>query len=149
VPTTVPTASASPAKTATATPAPKPSASAPPKAAAAPAGIDEARALLRKGRFDDAARGFQSHLRDSKGATHSVQVLLACSSENVQKALKSVQSDELFILPIHYQGKACYRFGWGLYDSDAKAKIGLRTVPDYFNERGNKPKVLPLAEMVR
>jgi septal ring-binding cell division protein DamX len=102
---------------------------------------------MRNGDFAAAARGFSGALKDSK-STHSVQVLIACSSETVQKALKSVQAQELFIVPIRLQGKACYRLGWGVYESEAKATAAIGTVPSYFKD-GNKPKALPLSEMLR
>jgi hypothetical protein len=110
--------------------------------------LAESGSLLRRGQFDEAARGFQTHLKDAK-ATHSVQVLLACSTETMEKVVKSVQAEDLFIVPINYRGKSCYRVGWGLYDSEAKAKAGMRAVPAYFTAENNRPKVVTLAEMLR
>ena len=104
--------------------------------------------MLHKGQFAEAAQAFQSNLKEGK-ATHSVQILLACSTETIQKAVGNVPGDELFILPIHYKGKDCYRLGWGLYDSEAKAGAGVHGVPEYFRQGGAKPKVVTVAEILR
>lgn len=146
---------AAPATLTTTVPAAKPAPpSSSPKATPAPAkpsgggaGLDEPRSLLRKGRFDEAARGFQSHLKSSK-ASHSVQILVACSTDTLQKAVSAVPADDLYVLPVHYRGKDCYRVGWGLYESEAKANAGARAVPDYFRQGGARPKVVPLAELL-
>lgn len=60
-----------------------------------------------------------------------------------------MQADDLYVLPVHYKGKDCYRLGWGLYESEAKANAGARSLPDYFRHGGARPKVLPVAELVR
>lgn len=139
-----------PAPTATTMPAAKPAAAkaAPPASTSAPAGIAEARTLLRKSQFDDAARAFQSHFKSSR-ASYSVQILVACSTETLQKAASAVPADDLYVLPVHYKGKDCYRLGWGLYESEAKANAGARSVPDYFRHGGARPKVVAVAELLR
>ena len=145
-----------PAPTATTMPAAKPAAAkaepaskaAPPASTSAPAGIAEARTLLRKGQFDDAARAFQSHFKSSK-AGYSVQILVACSTDTLQKAASAVPADDLYVLPVHYKGKDCYRLGWGLYESEARANAGARSVPDYFRHGGARPKVVAVAELLR
>jgi hypothetical protein len=146
-PTAVPTP-AKPVSAAPATPAPKATPSpAAPKTAAASGGLEQARAALRGGRFDEAARGFQSHLKDNKTG-FSVQILVACSTETLQKAVNAVQAGELYVLPVNYRGKDCYRIGWGLYESEAKATSGARAVPDYFRQGGARPKVMPVSELL-
>ena len=105
-------------------------------------------ALFQFGQGDDAAQGFLSSFEQTKGG-YSVQLLVACSDETVQKAAAAVPAEELFILPVHYKGKDCYRIGWGVYDSESKAANGAKTVPAYFRDGGAKPKVVPLAEILR
>ncbi len=142
--TPVPAASTPPPNTA---PAAKPSAAPAPKAAAALT-MAESGSLLRKGQFDAAANGFQAHFNATKG-TYSIQILVACSTETVQKAVSAVTGDDLYVLPVHYKGRDCYRLGWGLYDSEAKANAGLRGVPGYFKQGGARPKVVSVAELLR
>jgi hypothetical protein len=62
--------------------------------------------------------------------------------------VNAVQAGELYVLPVHYKGKDCYRIGWGLYESEAKASTGARSVPDYFRQGGARPKVMPLSELL-
>jgi hypothetical protein len=143
----VPAASTPPTATA---PSARPSAAAttaPPKAGATPS-MAESGALLRRGQFDLAANGFLAHFKASKGS-YSIQLLVACSTETIQKAAGAVTGDELYVLPVQYKGKDCHRLCWGLYDNEAKANAGLRGVPGYFKQGGARPKVMSVAELLR
>jgi hypothetical protein len=99
---------------------------------------------MREGSFVEAARSFESEVRASP-KRYSVQVLVACSTETIQKALDSVAADELFILPVSFRGRSCYRVCWGLYDSEAGAQAALQAMPQYFREGGATPRVSPTA----
>jgi hypothetical protein len=104
--------------------------------------LADARGLLERGDLPQAARGFTSNVRAASGA-FSVQLLVACSDETVQKAVHNVPDPELYILPVNYKGRACYRVCWGIYDSETRAQSALRSVPDYFRKGGASPKVVP------
>ena len=56
-------------------------------------------------------------------------------------------ADELFILPVTFQGKSCYRLCWGAYDSRAEADAARASVPDYFRQ-GTSPRLSPLHELL-
>jgi hypothetical protein len=144
-----PAATPTPAARVPATPAPRTSAAAP-VTAPRPAGavsLADSRALLRSGRNAEAASGFAAALKPAKG-TYTIQLLVACVDETVQKAVAAVPAEEFFILPTHYSGKDCYRMCWGLYDSEAKASGALKTLPAYFREGGAKPKVITAASVL-
>ncbi len=128
----------------TAPPATAPPAIAPPATAS---GGGDTRNLLRRGSFNEAAQGFASQVKRA-GNRFSVQVLVACSNETIQKALDSVPSEELFILPVNYRGKACYRLCWGLYESQDRATAALLSLPEYFRQGGASPKVSPAAALL-
>ena len=66
----------------------------------------------------------------------SLQVLVACAPENVQKAVTAVPAEELFILPVNVKGRACYRLCWGVYDSRPAAEAALSGLPSYFRQGG-------------
>ena len=110
--------------------------------------LAEARTLMRQGRLPQAARGFETNVRGAPSGTLSVQLLVACAPETVQKALDGVHSDELFILPVSYQGRDCFRMCWGLYSTPAKATSAMRALPEYFRAGGASPKVLPVASLL-
>jgi hypothetical protein len=132
---------------ASAPPVTAPPATAPPATTRpAPAAAD-ARGRLRRGEFAEAARDFTSEVKKA-GSRYSVQVLVACSGDTVQKALDNVSSSELFILPVNYRGKACYRICWGLYDSQDRATAALLSLPEYFRQGGASPKVSPAAALL-
>jgi hypothetical protein len=125
------------------TPPPAVAAQPPPAAAAG-----DARALLRGGSLPEAARGFASTLSPGARGRFSIQLLVACSPETVLKAVGSVASDDLFILPVDYKGRACYRMCWGVYDSRQGAETALAALPTYFRQGGATPRLQPLVDLL-
>jgi hypothetical protein len=103
--------------------------------------IEDARALLSRGSLAPAAEAFAANVRGARSA-FSIQILVACSDDTVQKAIASVPAQGLFILPVHYKGKSCYRLCWGLYDAESRATSAVGTVPEYFRQGGANPKVV-------
>jgi septal ring-binding cell division protein DamX len=140
--TPAPTSAARPP---TPTPAPPPAAR-PTPAPAAPTG--DARALLAQGALAEAARAFAASLRPSARGRFTLQVLVACAPENVQKAVSAVPAQELLVLPVDLKGRACYRRCWGLYDSRPAAEAALGSLPSYFRQGGTAPRLSPLAELI-
>jgi hypothetical protein len=141
-----------PAPRATPTPAPPPRATpaapTPTPRPATAAGAGDARTLLRQGALPEAARGFAASLAPGPRSRFSVQVLVACATENVEKAVAAVPADELFVLPVNFKGRACYRLCWGVYDSRPAAEAALAGLPSYFRQGGSPPRVSPLAELL-
>jgi len=144
----LPTAAPGPAATVAAAPtsAPRPLPAPPtttlaPVRSAASAGLADARDAFRRGEYRNAARSFEANLRAARGS-HTVQILVACSDDTLQKAQQQVQAPELFIVPVSYQGKSCYRLLWGLFDSEPRALAAVGQVPDYFRQNGAKPKAV-------
>lgn len=109
--------------------------------------LREARALLASGDLAQAARGFAANLRTAPAGAASVQLLIACSDATVQKAVSTVRSPELYIVPVKYQGRDCYRMLWGLYANAAQAAAATRSVPEYFRQNGASPRVMSAAEL--
>jgi septal ring-binding cell division protein DamX len=155
--TTAPVPGATPAPTPVATPpptpAPRPTATPrltptprPTPAPVAPAG--DAHALLAQGALPDAARAFAGQLTPGARSRFTLQVLVACAPENVQKAVSTVPSQELLVLPVEVKGRACYRLCWGVYDSRPAAEAALGSLPSYFRQGGASPRVSPLVELL-
>jgi uncharacterized protein DUF4388 len=114
---------------------------------APPAAAPDGRALLRTGRFPEAARAFASSTRAAGKSAAVIQLLIACSAETVQKAVDSGSASDLVILPVDFKGRDCYRLVWGVYPSAARATAALPTVPEYFRNGGAAPKVLGVSEV--
>ena len=72
----------------------------------------------------------------------SAYVLVACSTETLDKANRAVDSPELFLLPVDLDGRACYRVCWGLFASEAEAGQARGRVHRYFIENGARPRVV-------
>jgi septal ring-binding cell division protein DamX len=103
--------------------------------------------LLLKGRLAEAAQGFAANLKAPKSA-FSIQLLVACADETVEKAVQNVQAQELYILPVSFKGRNCYRLCWGIYESEDRANSASRSVPEYFRKGGATPKVLPASSLL-
>jgi hypothetical protein len=127
------------------TPSPRPVATPPP--AAARTGGD-GHALLRQGSFAEAARSFATSLAPGARGRFSNQLLTACSTDTIAKAVQAVPGDELFILPVTFQGRSCYRLCWGVYDTRPAAEAGRNGVPAYFRQSGTTPRLSPLSELL-
>jgi hypothetical protein len=96
---------------------------------------------MQRGALAEAARAFAASVRSGQGA-YTVQILVACSDDTVRKALDNVEAQELYILPVLYKGRDCYRLLWGLYDTEPRASSATRAVPEYFRRGGARPKVV-------
>lgn len=110
-------------------------------------GLGEARALLQRGDLPGASRAFAAQLASAPGGSHSIQLLVACAPETITKALANANTEELYVLPVRYQKRDCYRLCWGLYASRAQAESARRGVPAYFTSGGATPKVLSAPEL--
>jgi hypothetical protein len=111
-----------------------------------PPSLAEARAFLKSGDLEQAARGFTANVKAAAPGSASVQLLVACSPETVQKAVQNAGSPELFIIPVNYKGRDCYRLCWGIYESAARAASEMRTLPEYFR-KGATPRFVSTAEI--
>jgi hypothetical protein len=149
--TPAPTANAPSAVPVTTAPPPSPPATPVPGPTASPRptikASADARSLLQSGSYPEAAQGFAAGLKKS-GARYSIQILVACSTETIQKANQSVPGDELYIMPVVFRGRSCYRICWGMYPTEEAAAVGLRALPEYFRRGGATPKVVPTAGML-
>ena len=150
LPKPLPSAAATPPPTAPPTPppTPPPTSTVPAKPASALGGLPAARQLLDRRDFASAARGFEANLRSSPEARFSVQLLVACSDDTVDKAVAQAGSPDLFILPVNYKGRSCYRMCWGLYDTEARANAATSAIPAYFREGGARPRVMPTSGLL-
>jgi hypothetical protein len=137
-----------PTPTATAPVVTRPPATPPPTPPVSVNLLEQARTALRGGNYAEAARAFAAHIRRAPRGTATVQLLVACSTDTVQKAMSEVGSSELFILPVNYQGRDCYRMCWGLYADAARAASAVRSLPDYFRRGGASPRVVTAAEVL-
>jgi hypothetical protein len=112
--------------------------------------LARARAQLRQGELGEAARGFAAHLRSGATAgTFSIQLFVACAPDTVQKAVSEVNAPELFILPVSYKGRECFRLCWGVYGNAAGAAAAGRSLPEYFVRGGAAPHVMSAAELLK
>lgn len=148
VPSSTPVPKATPKPPTTPTPTPRPvSTPAPAVARATPAagpvvsgsGYD----AMKAGRLSDAATIFASAAR-SRAGEFSVQLLVACSAQTIEKALQNDPSPELFVLPATVAGKACHRMMRGYYSTEDAAARAVLALPPYYVTEGAKPRAIAI-----
>ena len=128
----------------TATPAPAVAARATPAARPAAGGYD----ALKAGRLAEAAAAFES-VAQSKSAEFSVQLLVACSPQTIEKAILNDASTELFILPATIGGKPCQRLMRGFFKTNDEAARAVASLPGYYVAEGAKPKAVLVKSVLR
>lgn len=111
------------------------------------AGYEDAAVRLRRGDVAAAARGFAAALPDEG---YTIQLLVACSPETAIKAAGQTPSADLFVVPLRFQGRDCYRVLYGRYASEPEAREALeRSVPAYFKQTPSRPRIESLATVAR
>lgn len=126
--------------------APTPAPAATPPVASRSA-VTDASALLRDGDLAAAGQAFVARLSERRGAW-SVQLLVACQADTVQKAVANTGAEALMVLPVAYKGRACHRLLWGLYGSEQEARGAVASVPGYFVQNGARPTPVAAAKVL-
>lgn len=140
-------ATPSPAPKSTPAPAPAVAVQATPAAAAVrPSGGGYE--ALKAGRLAEAAAGFES-LAQARSADFSVQLLVACSPQTIEKAIQNDSSTDLFILPATIAGKPCHRLMRGFFKTNAEATQAVASLPGYYVAEGAKPKAVLVKSVLR
>jgi hypothetical protein len=153
---TAPAAVATPAPATTPAATPKPPSTPTPRPVSTPAPV-VARATppagplvtgsgydaMKAGRLSDAGMIFASAAR-SRAAEFSVQLLVACSAQTIEKALQNDPSPDLFVLPATVAGKPCHRMMRGYYATEAAAARAVLALPPYYVTEGAKPRAVAI-----
>jgi septal ring-binding cell division protein DamX len=103
---------------------------------------------LKAGRLAEATAGFES-IAQARASEFSVQLLVACSAQTIEKAIQNDPSTELYVLPATIGGKACHRLMRGYYKTLAEATQAVASLPGYYVAEGAKPKAVPVKSIVR
>ncbi len=136
----------------------KPSATPVPKAPSAPAKAtpsvppppvqSSAYEALKAGRLAEAVLSSE-RLVKGHGGEFSVQLLVACSPQTIEKAIQNDPSPDLFVLPATVSGKSCHRLMRGLFKTSGEAAQMVSSLPGYYVAEGAKPRAVPLKTLVR
>lgn len=103
---------------------------------------------LKAGRLAEAAAVFERAAL-ARSSEFSVQLLVACSPQTIEKALQNDSSSELFVLPATVGGKPCHRLMRGFHPTAAEATQAVSTLPAYYASEGAKPRAVPLKSVLR
>ncbi len=95
--------------------------------------------------MDRAARLFQDLVRTERTGGFTLQLMIACETDNVQRAHSQSGDDGMmYVLPFSYKGRSCYRACWGLYSSRDAAQASISRLPNAYAAAGIKPIVVPI-----
>jgi septal ring-binding cell division protein DamX len=103
---------------------------------------------LKAGRLAEASAAFES-VAQTRSSEFSVQLLVACSAQTIEKAIQNDPSAELFVLPATIGGKPCHRLMRGFYKTSDEAAQAVLALPGYYVAEGAKPKAVPMKSVVR
>ena len=119
-------------------PTPIPAAAQPNGARTAPATLAEARSLLRSGELDQAAQGFAATVKAAPQGERQRPAPGGLLSGDGAEGAAATVSAELYIVPVNYQGRDCYRLCWGLYERRGRRHRRWASCPST-SAKGRRP----------
>jgi hypothetical protein len=112
---------------------------------AAPNPID----LALNGKVAEAAGLWKRELSKSRNRL-TIQLEIACQDSTVLEALNLFgKKDPVYVVPLKFQGKSCYRVLYGIYDNEGNAKSKLSGMPSEFTQQPSPPKVIPISKVLQ
>ena len=117
-------------------------------AAVSPGSVVSGYEAMKAGRLADAATTFAS-IAQGRAAEFSVQILVACSAQTIEKAIQNDPSPDLFILPATLSSKPCHRLMRGFYKTEGEAAQAVSALPPYYVAEGAKPKAIAMKAALR
>jgi hypothetical protein len=139
------------ANTGTKTPPPaqaKPTTQTPPPEPVKPAAANPIDLALN-GKVSEAAGLWKRELGKSRNRL-TIQLEIACQDSTVLEALNLFsKNDPLYVVPLKFQGKSCYRVLYGIYDNEANATSKLSGMPSEFTQQPSPPKVIPISKVLQ
>ena len=117
-------------------------------APAASASLAASYQALKAGQLNEAAATAEAIAR-SRSAEFSLQILVACSPQTIEKALVNDSSTDLFVLPTTISGKPCFRLMRGFFKTSDEATHTTSTLPGYYVAEGAKPRAVQVKAVLR
>ncbi len=103
---------------------------------------------LKAGRLAEAEAAFRK-AAESKRAEFSLQLLVACSPQTIEKAILNDPSPDLFVLAVTYSGKPCHRLMRGYFKTSDQASQATAALPPYYVAEGAKPKAVAISAVLQ
>ena len=115
-------------------------------------GYERAQELLRGEDIEGAAAAFLRYFRtegDGRNA-FTIGIGLYCNLDNHRRINAAAQRSgdrDFFVLPARVQGRACYRWLWGTFDSRSEAEEAMSSMPRPI--RPGDAAAVPLGSLIR
>jgi hypothetical protein len=100
-------------------------------------------ALVRSGRYGEAATMARERARFAPNGSYTLQVLFACQESTVASAFREGRDGGLMLFPVERPGSSCYRLTWGVFPDRDAALAQAGRVPAHFR-RSEAPLAVAL-----
>ncbi len=105
--------------------------------------------LALNGKVSEAAGLWKRELSKQRNRL-TIQLEIACQDSTVLEALNLfTKKDPLYVVPLSFHGKPCYRVLYGIYESEDQAKEKLPGMPSEFTQQPSPPKVIPISKALQ
>ena len=110
--------------------------------------LGSGQARLDAGDVPGAGAIFSRMVAASPPDTVTLQVLIACETENILKGRTATRPDgPLFVVPFRLQERPCWRVCWGRYGDREAARAAAAALPPYFTAAGLTPVVVSFGRL--
>ena len=105
--------------------------------------------LALSGKVSEAAGLWKRELNKQRNRL-TIQLEIACQDSTVLEALNLfTKKDPLYVVPLSFHGKPCYRVLYGIYDNQDQAQGKLPGMPSEFTQQPSPPKVIPISKALQ
>jgi hypothetical protein len=105
--------------------------------------------LALNGKVSEAAALWKRELSKNRNRL-TIQLEIACQDSTVLEALNLFsKKDPLYVVPLSFRGKSCYRVLYGIYNNDSEAQSKLPAMPSEFTQQPSPPKVIPISKALQ
>lgn len=105
--------------------------------------------LALNGKVSEAAGLWKRELSKQRNRL-TIQLEIACQDSTVLEALNLfTKKDPLYVVPLSFHGKPCYRVLYGIYDNQDQAQGKLPGMPSEFTQQPSPPKVIPISKALQ
>jgi hypothetical protein len=105
--------------------------------------------LALNGKVSEAAGLWKRELSKQRKRL-TIQLEIACQDSTVLEALNLFsKTDPLYVVPLSFRGKPCYRVLYGIYDNEDQASAKLPAMPSEFTQQPSPPKVIPISKALQ
>lgn len=107
------------------------------------------REMLAKGQLDAAALAWKKELQQQR-SKFTIQLEIACQGGTVMEAVQATSnSKDLYVVPLFFQGKSCYRVIYGVYATPAAGESARSSLPQLFLQGSSPAQIIAISKVLK